>query len=147
MPLSDNRSPEIVTIPVSGTNIGDYTFNLDLPTSPLNSGASEFQILWIQFVYTADATVGTRNPVMDLLDESLNSVFSVASINTQTANQGIQHSLLQGVVIFPVSVFGLMRTIPVNGLYGFNNYTVRIQDLSAISAGDTFAGFMQVRLF
>lgn len=147
MPLSDNRSPEIVTIPVSGTNIGDYIFNLDLPTPPLNSGASQFQILWLQFLYVADATVGTRIPVIDLLDENLISVYSVASINTQIANQGIQHSLLQGVVIFPLSVFGQARTFPNNGLFGFNNYRLRIQDLSTISAGDTFTGFMQVRLY
>lgn len=147
MPLSDNRTPEIVTIPVSGTNIGDYTFNLDLPTPPLNAGASQFQILWVQFLYVADAVVGVRNPVFDLLDENLVSRFSVASINTNTANQGIQHNFLQGVVIFPLSVFGQSRTIPVDGLYGFNNYTARIQDLAGISAGDTFSGFMQVRLY
>lgn len=147
MPLSDTRTPEIVTVPVSGTNIGDYLFDLKLPTPPLNRGGSEFQILWLQFLYTASAVVGVRQPIIDLLDETLTSVFSVASINTQTANQGIQHSFLQGAVIFPVSVFGAMRTIPVNGLYGFNEYTLRIQDIAAISAADTFAGFMQVRLF
>lgn len=147
MPLSDNRSPEIVTIPISGTNIGDYLFDLKLPTPPLNRGASQFQILWIQFLYVADATVGVRQPVIDLLDTTLSSVFSVASINTNAANQGIQHSLLQGIVIFPLSVFGQARTIPVNGLFGFNEYTLRIQDLSGISGGDTFSGFMQVRLY
>lgn len=147
MPLSDNRSPEIVTIPVSGTNIGDYLFDLLLPTPPLNTGASQFQILWVQFLYVADATIGVRQPVLDLLDETLTSRFSVASINTQTANQGINHSFLQGVVIFPVSIFGQIRTIPVDGLFGFNQYTLRIQDLAGISGGDTFSGMMQVRLY
>ena len=124
-----------------------FLFNLDLPTPPLNRGAAQFQILWAQFLYVADATVGVRQPVFDLLDENLVSQFSTASINTNAANQGILHSFLQGAVIFPLSVFGLTRTFPVDGLFGFNNYTARFQDLSGISAGDTFTGFMQVRLY
>lgn len=147
MSLSDKRTPQIVTIPISGTNIGNYLFNLDLPTPPLNRGASQFQILWAQFVYVASAAVGVRVPAFDLLDQNLVSQFSVPSINTQTANQGIQHSFLQGVVIFPLTVFGIVRTFPVDGLYGFNNWTARFQDLAGISAADTFAGFMQVRLY
>jgi len=148
MPLSDSRTPEIVTIPfVSATNSASYIFNFDLPTIPLNKGASQAQILWVSITYSADGTVGTRVPVFDVLDDSATSVFAVASINTQTAGQLIEHTILQGVWIFPNSVFGLMRTIPVNGLFVFNNWEMRFADLAAISAGDSFAGNVQVRLY
>ena len=148
MPLSDNRKPEIVTIPlIAATNTVSFTFNFKLPTSPLNRGASQAHILWIQFVYTANGVVGTRVPVFNLFNSAASSQFSIASINTNTAGTVRTHNLMQGVLIFPVSVTGLLRTLPNNGLFAFNNWSINIADLNNISAGDAISGRMQVRLY
>lgn len=148
MPLSERITPEIITVPiVSPDNDFTFAFDFDLPTVPLNTGAKSAQILWTQFVYSATATVGTRVPVFDLLDDAASQVFAIASINTQGAGTTVVHSLLQGAVIFPVSIFGLMRTIPVDGLFAFNDYSIRIHDIAVIDPADTFVGVMQVRLF
>lgn len=148
MPVSDRITPEIVTIPiVSPTNSLTIPFDLDLPTSPLNSGATSFQILWMQFTYTATATVGVRVPVFDLFDDLSVVNFTIASINTQGAGTVVAHTLLQGAIVFPVNVFGLIRTFPVDGLFGFNDWSIRIADIAGVDAADSFTGNMQVRLF
>lgn len=147
MPITDIRAPQISTIPiVSATNDFTYTFNFDRPNVGLQDGAyGVAQVLWVQFTYTATATVGTRTIALDIQDNLLNQIYSIASINTVAAGQNVVHSFLQGVVISPLTIAGFMRTIPVDGIYVFDRWSIRFQDLASVDPADAFTGFMQVR--
>ena len=147
MPLTDIRSPQISTIPiVSATNNFTYTFNFDRPNVGLQDGAyGVAQVLWVQFTYSATATVGTRTIALDINDENGTSVYSIASINTVAAGQNVVHTFLQGVVISPLTIAGFMRTIPVDGIYVFDRWEIQFQDLANVDPADAFTGFMQVR--
>ena len=147
MPASTTTRADIVSIPlVAATNFVSYEFNFVVPVPPVPARKSQAQILWMQLTYAADATVGTRVPILTLTDDAAAQVFTIASINTVAAGQVSTQSILQGALIFPLNILGFMRTIPVDGLFAFEGWTLAFFDLNGVSAGDTMTGFMQLRI-
>lgn len=138
MPLSRLVSAEISTIEIlTVASIFTYEFLI-----PQNSVA---QILWVNYVYSADAVVGNRRSTLNLSDENGNTVYEVRYFKTQGAGTASLISFLQGSTVVPATILGLNTTIPFDGLFAGANYTLTLFDIFGTSAGDSAAGFLQTR--
>jgi hypothetical protein len=106
---------------------------------------STVQILWAYFTYTADATIGSRIPIMTLSDDQANVVFQLTYFASVAANGSLGINMSQGSTIVPSNVLGRPTAIPADGLHARNNWVLRFFPFPSFSAGDAFSGYFQTR--
>jgi len=140
MALSPLKIPAINTIPILSTAASfTYTFELNLSNTA--------QWLWSQFVYVADATAGTRIIVARVRDENAVLTWQQTYFQTVAAGGTLIVQFMQGNTIIPPSVLGTHTTLPIDGLFFEDQWTLEFFDFSGVSAGDTFSGMFQTRGF
>ena len=103
------------------------------------------QILWSQYVSTTDATAGVRRAFVQVRDETAAVVLTLSYFATQAAGSALGITFAQGLTIVPASVLGLVTTLPADGLFVKNRWTLTYGYFPFISAGDVFSGFFQSR--
>ena len=138
MSLSNVNIDAINTIPILSV-AGGFTYTFEIPEN------ARVQILWSQFVSTADATVGVRRSFLQVRDESSTVIVTITYFATQAASSSIGITFAQGLTIIPASVLGVVTTIPADGLFVRNDWTLTYGYFPFISAGDVFAGNFQSR--
>jgi len=138
MPLSNTTTGTINTIPVLSV-AGAFSYTFEIP----QGGTA--QVLWAQLISAANAAVGVRQMVMQVSDEASNPVFSINYFATQTANSTLVLSFFQGLTIIPQSIVGTVTTIPTEGLFVSNGWTLEFVYSPLISALDVFTGNFQSR--
>ena len=137
MPLTPGRQVEIQTIEIlSVASIATHTFVMGRDESQ--------QILWSQTLYTADAVVGGRRPLLVVRDENANLIVSILYFQTINASGSAQVLFSQGNTIIPQSVLGAQTALP-SDLFVRNGWTLTISDFVGVSAGDVISGWFQVR--
>lgn len=141
MPLSDSETPQITTVPILSVGaIFTHTFLIE--------GDGAQQVLWFQYDWLTDTATGTRLPVINFFDENTVNVFRSFSINETILTLTLfLNTHLKGISVFPVSIVGLNRSLPIDGLFAFNDWSFTITDFNGTSAGDTFTGSFQVKDF
>lgn len=137
MPLSNVNIDAINTIPILSTN-GQFAYVFEIPEN------ARVQILWAQYLYVADATVLTRNHILLIRDENATTILQITYFATSTANTSASITFAQGLTIIPANVLGKITTIPADGLFVRNGWSL---DFFAFlgSAGDIFTGNFQTR--
>ncbi len=138
MPLSPRKIPVINTLPILSTG-GFFTYVFDLQSN------NTVQVLWTSVISTTDATVGTRRMFLNILDELGAAIFSVTFFGTQAASSTFRVTFAQGVTVVPSTVLGIQTTIPADGLFVKNKWSLVTGYFPLISAGDVFSGFFQTR--
>ncbi len=138
MPLSPRKIPVINTLPILSV-AGQFAYVFDLQSN------NTIQLLWTSVVSTTDATVGTRRMFLNVNDETGTNVFSVTYFSTQAATASLRVTFAQGVTIIPSTVLGTQTTIPADGLFIKDKWTLLTGYFPLISAGDVFSGFFQTR--
>lgn len=138
MPLSDVNIEAINTIPILSV-AGAFTYTFEIPEN------ARIQILWTQFLSVTDATVGTRRNVLQIRDDTATLVLQISYFQTQAASGSVFVTFAQGLTIVPANVLGIITTIPANGLFVRNDWTLNFIYFPFISAGDTFTGNFQTR--
>lgn len=138
MPVSNVNIDAINTIPILSVAAA-FTYTFEIPEN------ARVQILWSQFLSVADATVGTRRIVLQIRNDTATLVMQIAYFATQAASGSTFITFAQGLTIIPANVLGLVTTIPADGIFVRNDWTLNFVYFPFVSVGDTFTGFFQTR--
>jgi len=138
MPLSPRKIPVVNTLPILSV-AASFTYLFDLQSN------NTIQLLWTSVVLTTDATVGNRRMFLQISDENANIIFNVNYFSTQAASSTVRITFAQGLTIIPTTVLGRQTTLPADGLFVKDKWTLTTGIFPGISAGDVFSGFFQTR--
>jgi len=138
MPLSNTTTGTINTVPIL-SDLGAFTYAFEIPQG------GRVQILWAQFIILTSAAVGVRQMTMQVNDGASNPVFIINYFATQPANATAVISFFQGLTIIPQTIVGVVTTMPTEGLFVSNNWTLEFSFSPFISALDVFTGNFQTR--
>lgn len=127
-------SNKVTTLRVTGTNTYSY-----VPNSDTSLG-------FVHAIYTADATVGNRIVVLELLNEAGQLITDFYGAPAITASQARHILYLPGA--YRESAFDSNNTVQIpfaSGMVIPAGYTLRVRDTANISAGDSMILGIQVR--